>query len=266
MNNTETQRPKLGKIIWAQIGNSMLFLGDCFDIVPKLGFELDAVISDPPFGITDCPWDKAPPLDKFWTMLDGRAKPSANFVLFGCGKFTVDLVNSKRRWYRYDLIWAKNNKVGFLNANLQPMRSHETILVFGRPGYQRGSVYNPQKALGGKKAGVTTRNHSSSVYRDRGEHTHVSDGTQHPCSLLYFDSEKDKRLHPTLKPIALMEHLVKSYSDEGDIVCDMFMGSGSTGVAAINAGRRFVGIEREQQYFDIAVRRIVEAHEKRKAM
>ena len=93
MDNTEKQRPKLGRVTWAQIGNSMLYLGDCFDIVPKLdkfNIELDAVISDPPFGITDCKWDKAIPLDKFWAMLDCRTKSTANFIFFGCGKFTVD--------------------------------------------------------------------------------------------------------------------------------------------------------------------------------
>jgi len=268
MNNTETQRPKLGRVTWAQIGNSMLYLGDCFEIVPKLdkfNIELDAVISDPPFGITDCPWDTAPPLDKFWAMLDGRTKSTANFVLFGCGKFSVDLINSKRRWYRYDMVWAKNNKVGFLNAKKQPMRNHEQVLVFGRPGFRDTATYNAQKTPGGR-VGNITRNHRSSVYRDRGEHTHVADGTQHPCSVLFFKSEKNKGLHPTLKPTSLMEHLVKSYSNENDIVLDCFMGSGSTGVAAIMSNRRFIGIEREPQYFDIALQRIVEAHEKCKAM
>ena len=267
MNNTETQRPKLGRITGAQLGNSLLYLGDCFEIIPKLdkfNIELDAVISDPPFGITDCKWDKAIPLDKFWAMLDCRTKPTANFVFFGCGRFSFELFNSKPKWYRYDMVWAKNNKVGFLNAKKQPMRNHEQVLVFGRPGFRDTATYNAQKLPGGR-TGIITRNHRSSVYRDRGEFAHVADGTRHPCSILTFKSEKCKGLHPTLKPVDLMEWLVNSYSNENDIVLDMFMGTGTTGIACVNANRRFIGIEKEQQYFDIALRRIVEAHEKRKA-
>ena len=241
------------------IGNSILYCGDCFSIVPTLDVEADAVISDPPYGLTDCEWDDAIPLNSFWSMIEERMKPSANVVLFGCGKFTVDLINSKRRWYRYDMIWSKNNKVGFLNANLMPMRSHEQVLVFGRPGYLRKTTYNPQKTPGGR-VGITTRNHCSSVYDFKGDYTHHNDGTLHPGSILPFKSEKDKGLHPTLKPLALMEFLVRSYTNENDLVLDCFMGSGSTGVAAINTGRRFIGVERERKYFDIACRRIEEAY------
>ena len=100
------------------IGNTTLYCGDCFDVLPTLDVECDAVISDPPYGLTDCDWDTMPPLDSFWTMVEAQAKQSANYVLFGCGRFSVDLINSRRRWYRYDLVWSKNNKVGFLNANL----------------------------------------------------------------------------------------------------------------------------------------------------
>jgi site-specific DNA-methyltransferase (adenine-specific) len=127
------------------IGNCTLYQGDCFDILPKLDVTADAIISDPPFGITSCDWDKAFSLARMWDLFDCKTKQTANFVLFGCGKFSVDLINSKYGWYRYDLIWAKNNKCGFLNANLMPMRNHESILVFGRPGIQKAATYNPQK-------------------------------------------------------------------------------------------------------------------------
>ena len=101
-----------------KIGTATLYHDDCFSVLPKLDVESDAVISDPPFGSTDCDWDCAIPLDSFWAMVEGHTKQSANVVLFGCGKFTVDLVNSKRKWYRYDLVWQKSKKCGFLNANL----------------------------------------------------------------------------------------------------------------------------------------------------
>ena len=157
----------------------------------------------------------------------------------------------------------KSKKCGHLNANLMPMRNHEQILIFSRPGIRRETTYTPQKTPGGK-SGIKTRNHRSSVYRDKGEYTHVSDGTQHPCSVLHFNSEKDKGLHPTLKPIALMEFLVRSYTNENDIVIDPFAGSGSTGVACVKHNRRFIGIEQDERYFEIAVERIKRAYAERK--
>jgi site-specific DNA-methyltransferase (adenine-specific) len=238
------------------IGNITLYCGDCFSVLPKLNIESDAVISDPPFGITDCDWDNRIPLDSFWNMVVNRTKQSANVVLFACGKFTVDLVNSKRQWYRYDLVWHKSKKVGFLWANKMPMRNHEAILVFNRPGFFKAATYNPQKTPGGKVC-RKTRNHRSHVYRDKGKYTHISDGTIHPSSVLPFSNECG--LHPTQKPLALMEFLVRSYSNKNDIVIDPFMGSGTTGVACINTGRAFIGIERNKTYFDIACERIKKA-------
>ena len=242
------------------IGNATLYCGDCYSILPKLDIQADAVVTDPPYGVTDCQWDTRIPLDKFWELIDHRTKPTANFVIFGCGGFSVDLINSRRDWWRYNLIWAKNNKVGFLNANLMPLRNHEDILVLGRPGYQKTSTYNPQKTAGGR-AGLKTVKHKSSIYREQGEYIHISDGTLHPCSVLYFKSEKEKGLHPTIKPIALMEWLIRTYTNEGDTVLDCFMGSGSTAIACLNVGRKFIGIERDKNYFDVACDRIEKHYE-----
>ena len=239
------------------IGNATLYLGDCFDILPKLDMQADAIISDPPYGVTDCKWDNPIPLDSLWAMVEERTKQSANVVLFGCGKFSFNLINSKKRWYRYDLVWAKNKKVGFLNANLMPMRNHESILVFGRPGYLKKTAYNPQKFPGGK-AGIKITNHHSGIYDNHGAYTHVSDGTVHPSSVLSFNSEAGQ--HPTQKPLALMEWLVRTYTNEGDTVIDPFMGSGTTGVAAINLKRKFIGVERDKKYVDIACERIEKAY------
>ena len=223
----------------------------------------DAVISDPPFGITNCDWDTMPPLGRFWDLVEGRLKPTANVVLFGCGKFTVELINSK--WYRYDLVWKKNNKTGFLNANLMPMRNHESILIFGRPGYQKKSTYNPQKTQGGPTGIKNKRVSKSSVYDTKHYLTNY-DGTQHPCSVLSFDSDKNyvrgnAPKHPTQKPVALMEWLVKTYTNEYDTVIDPFMGSGTTGMACAKLNRRFIGIEKEKQYFDTAAKRICAAYQ-----
>jgi len=238
------------------IGNATLYHGDCFSILPKLDVESDAIISDPPYGITSCDWDCSIPLDSFWTMLDRQTKQAANFVLFGCGKFSIDLINSKYRWYRYDLVWAKNRKVGFLNANLMPMRNHESILVFSRPGFSKAATYNPQKTPGGRP-GVRKSKPGNSVYSHKGC-VYVSDGTLHPCSVLPFKSESGQ--HPTQKPLALMEFLVRSYTNEADTVIDPLMGSGTTGVACVNTGRNFIGVEQKREYFDIACKRLEQAH------
>jgi site-specific DNA-methyltransferase (adenine-specific) len=245
------------KTKYVTIGNATLYNGDCFDILPKLDVEFDALITDPPYGISDCGWDYSIPLDTFWDMVERKTKPTANFVLFACGKFTVALVNSNPEWYRYDMIWVKNKKCGFLNANLQPLRNHESILVFVRPGFFKKKTYNPQKTPGGR-TGVRKTKRRGGVYRSIDGCEKYYDGTMHPCSVLHFKNETGQ--HPTQKPVPLMEHLVKSCSNEGDIVVDPFMGSGSTGVAAINSGRRFIGIEREQHFFDIAVQRLEQAY------
>ena len=245
------------KVKSVTIGNATLYLGNCFDVLAKLKIKADAVITDMPYGVTDCEWDNSIPLDKFWEMIECCTKPAANIIYFGCGKFTYELYNSKRKWYRYSMVWVKSKKCGHLNSRLMPMRNHEDILIFGRPGNKRTAVYNSQKSSGGK-VGVKITNHKSSVYRDTGEYTHISDGTLHPGSALYFKNETGQ--HPTQKPVALMEHLVKSYSNEKEIVVDPFMGSGSTGIAAIHTGRKFIGIEQNKKYFQIACERIERAY------
>jgi site-specific DNA-methyltransferase (adenine-specific) len=255
--NTNFYGSKKMKTKRATIGNATLYCGDCFDILPKLDVQADAIISDMPYGVTNCRWDKRIPLDTFWATVEPLIKLSANVVLFSAGKFTVDLICSKRKWYRYDLIWQKSKKVGFLWANNMPMRNHESIHIFNRRGFFKKATYNPQKTVGGKVySKIISRR--SNIYRQDKRYLHESDGTLHPCSVLSFASERGQ--HPTQKPIALMEHLVKSYTNENDIVIDMFMGSGSTGVATVNTNRKFIGIERDEKFFDIAVERIKKAY------
>jgi site-specific DNA-methyltransferase (adenine-specific) len=244
-----------------QEADCTLYRADCFDLLPTLELTADLVLSDPPYNCTHCDWDVHIPLSHFWQMIERKAKPAANYVLFGCGHIAVDLVNSRYKWYRYDLIWSKNNRCGFLNSHKQPLRSHESILIFGKPGFCNETVYNPQKEVYCKPKSRKIQN-KQSVYPAR-SYTSESDGTRHPCSVLHFTGDKDradlKGIHPTLKPLALTEFLVKSYSNDGDLVIDPFMGSGTTGVACVKHGRRFIGIEKEKKYFDIAVKRINEA-------
>ena len=252
-----------------EIGDCTLYNGDAFEVLPMLGDEsIDAVISDPPFGITACEWDKVPPLPLMWEILDAKTKPTANFVMFAAGGFTIDLVNSNRKWFRYDVIWAKNNRVGFMNANLMPMRAHESILVFGRPGFQKSAVYNPVKLPGGRPTIRRGRIREGTVYPTQNEgYTTVGDGTRHPCSVLAFshdrqNNQKGLNWHPTSKPITLMAYLAHTYSNPGDVILDPFMGSGTTAIACDKLHRRFIGIEKSEKFFDVACRRLIQEREK----
>lgn len=218
-----------------EIGNATLYNGDALEILPALDVTVDAVISDPPYGVTSHAWDQAPPFDTMWQLFEAKTKQNANYVMFCCGGFTIDLINSKRRWFRYDLVWAKNNKTGFLNANLIPLRNHENILVFGRPGFQKTATYNMI-------------------------------GDVHPSSIIVAkrDAKRPEEcLHPTQKPELLMCYLIKMYSNENDVILDPFSGSCTTGVAALRMNRRFIGIEREKKYFDIACERLEEAQRRK---
>lgn len=260
------------------IGNCTLYHGDCFDILPRLALQADAVISDLPYNNTACDWDVAIPLAYFWHLISSKSKTSANYVLFAAGHFTLALANSKYNWFRYDLVWHKNNKAGFLNANKQPMRQHENILVFTRPGNCNEAAYNPQRQTevyrrqtAADASVQQTANErdcvrpvikirKGGVYPPTVHKRNPSDGTLHPGSVLYYCKDKESR-HPTQKPQALLEFLVKSYSNENGTVLDPFMGSGTAGAACALHGRNFIGIEKEKKYFDIAAERIKKFYE-----
>jgi len=217
-----------------EIGTATLYHADAFEVLPTLtDGEVDNVISDMPFGVTACDWDVVPPLDQLWELMEAKAKATANFILFACGGFTFDLVNSKRSWYRYDLCWAKNNRTGFLNAALQPLRAHENILIFGRPGFQKTATYNAIKVPGGRPRVSRTRTRASGgVYPPQPPHTTISDGTTNPISVLAFNKDNnlpDWCAHPTQKPETLLGYLILMYSNPNDLIIDPFMGSCSTG-------------------------------------
>jgi len=257
--------------------NCTLYCGDAFEILPTLeDGSIDAVISDMPYSssfgrCTACDWDKPIPLEQFWQLMETKTKPEANIALFCNMKLAYDLIGTKKEWFRYDLIWAKNNRVGFLNANLQPLKSHELILLFGRPGFRESSVYNPIKLPGGRPFVKKTRKRKQSVYPPQEPHTTVSDGGIYPNSILAFDNDRGGNktelcFHPTMKPLYLMGWLLMLYTQENGIVLDPFMGSGTTGVATMKLSRgNFIGIERERKYFDIACQRIEEVMSRKKA-
>lgn len=215
---------------------------------------VDLVLCDLPYGTTKCPWDRVIPFEPLWEQYRRVLKPRGALALFAAQPFATELINSARKLFRYDLVWEKGTAVGHANANRMPMRSHELVLVF----YQRLPKYHPQGLVplekpvvhraSGKKAG--------SVYGGM-KNASVQQFTNYPRSVLHFAS-RGKRLHPTQKPVELLEYLVRTYTDPGDLVLDNCMGSGSTAVAALQAGRRFVGFETNPEYFAAACQRVDE--------
>ena len=242
----------------------MLYQGDCLEVMDRLileGIKVDAIITDIPYGITACKWDTIIPFDDMWERITKIKKNKNNpIILFGSEPFSSYLRLSNIKEYKYDLIWDKNKGSQPALAKIKPMKSHEDILVFGN-----GRIlYNPQMEIG------KPYKRNNKGYKRENNHklglnpiNQVNEGTRYPKSILLFprDFSAQSRLHPTQKPVALMEYLVKTYTNEGDTILDFTMGSGSTGVACVNTNRNFIGIELDEDYFNIAKERI-EKHEK----
>ncbi len=239
-----------------KVGNATLYCGDCLEVLPKLPVaSVDLVLTDPPYGTTACKWDTVITLDKMWDNLYRVSKENAAFVFTACQPFTTVLGNSNLQNLRYAWAWVKNYSTGFLNAKNRPLRAHEDILVF----YRKQPTYNPQfwysTPYKGKKATAGIRK-MSECYRPIDDRTTGSeDGRRYPLSVLEIARDVSHH-HPTQKPVALVEYMILTYTNPGDTVLDFTMGSGTTGVAAINTGRMFIGIEQDEKYFSIAVNRI----------
>lgn len=234
--------------------------------------SIDMILCDLPYGITARnKWDEVIPLESLWKSYKRVMKDNAAIVLFGVGMFTANLMCSNSKWWKYNLIWEKTQPSGFLNAHRMPLRSHEDICVF----YYKAPTYNPQMSYEHTRK-VSTSSHgrnckSTTNYGDYGRKTY--DSTERfPKSIIdmppdfdgdtivtYKKDTQKSALHPTQKPVALLEYLIKTYTNPGEIVLDNCMGSGSTGVACINTGRKFIGIELDQKYFGIATKRISDA-------
>ena len=218
---------------------------------------VDLILSDLPYGITQCEWDNPVPLDLFWEQAMRIIKDNGAIVLTAKQPFTTDLINSNREWYHYNLVWVKNISTGFYNAKVMPLQTHEDICVF----YKHKPTYNPQMQQGFErkvsKASSKRKCQSAEIY-NKAICTKDYDSTErYPISLLYFESDKHKNaLHPTQKPVALFEYLIRTFSNEGDLVVDGFGGSNTTGVACFRTGRKYIGFEKEKKYFDIGTERI----------
>lgn len=237
-----------------QSNSASLYLGDCLQIMPSLpAGSVDVTICDLPYGTTQSPWDTILPFEPLWSELDRLCKGAV--VLFASQPFTSALVMSNPRAYRHEWIWEKNKASGHLNAKRRPMLAHESVVVFGN-----ASAYQPQMTEGHKPGNAATRKDADQrVYGAFKSTTYGGSTLRYPRSVQRFDivnNDDPDKVHPNQKPTAWLEYLIRTYSREGDTVLDMTMGSGSTGVACARTGRRFIGIERDAEYYAAAERRI----------
>ena len=240
------------------INDNTLYHANCFDAFPLVGSRtVDLIFADLPYGTTACKWDTPLPLDLLWAEYKRVLKPNGVVVLTGSQPFTSRLVMSNLEWFRYEWIWEKNKASGFLLAKNQPLRSHENILVFCK----NKPPYLPQKTDGEPYFRNPTNAISPDAYRDiKNYDSYIrksEDGSRFPRSVQKFTTAQfDGKFHPTQKPVALLAYLIKTYTNEGDLVLDNTMGSGTTGVAATRLYRKFIGMEMDETYFNRAVKRI----------
>jgi len=243
-----------------------LIKGDCLEVMKDIPDKsIDAVITDMPYGMTACKWDSVIPLDKAWECIKRVRKERTPIVFFGSQPFTTTLISSNIKEFRYEWIWDKCRGANFATLKYAPFKEHENIIVFSKNAHNyfpimeersKGGVsrvkYAFKKTMVGEAAGGSIKFHSGVNKCDP--------KLRNPKSIQSFDCAKDasRGIHPTLKPLALMEYLVKTYSKEGDTVLDFAMGSGTTGVACKKLNRKFIGIEIDDKYFNIAKKRIEE--------
>ena len=235
------------------VPNVVLMLGDCLERMSEIrDGSVDMVLCDPPYGTTACKWDSVIPLDKMWEQLKRIIKPNGAVVLFGTEPFSSALRMSNIKKYKYDWVWDKRLPSGMQIAKYRPMQRHENIMVFcenGTPNYY--PIKTPQKERTGR---IYSKSETSPIKYDDGKLKTYKD--KNPQSIIEFYKRDGESLHPTQKPVALMEYLIKTYTNENETVLDFTFGSGTTGVACVNTNRKFIGIEKDTTYFEIAKKRI----------
>jgi DNA modification methylase len=233
-----------------------LMQGDCLECMKKIpDGSVDMVLADPPYGTTACKWDSIIPLEPMWEQLKRVIKPNGAIVMTASQPFTTVLIGSNLKMFRYCWVWEKDNHSNFLNIKKQPGKRSEDVCVF----YSKQPTYNPQMWEGtpshgnGKKRSSIKREYLGSSFEcpDRVSESNL----KYPINILQFNRER-LAIHPTQKPVTLMEYLIKTYTNEGETVLDFTMGSGTTGVSCVNTNREFIGIELDEKYCQIAHERI----------
>jgi len=237
-----------------------LIKGECLEQMKKIpDGSIDAIITDPPYGTTACKWDSVIPFELMWEQLNRIIKPNGAIVLFCSQPFTSALIMSNPKNFKYEWIWRKNRGSNFASLKYQPFKEHESVLVFSNKTHNYYPIKEARSESGKARAKYKI-NASNTGKRDvlsgmkATDLGYIDKNLRNPSSVQKFNTEVGK--HPTQKPVALMEYLIKTYTNEGETVLDFTMGSGSTGVACVNTNRNFIGIEMDNKYFDIATNRI----------
>lgn len=230
---------------------------DCLTGMARLPDKcIDLILCDLPYGKTNCRWDFVIPFKDLWNQYNRLIKDNSAVILTATQPFATDLINSNRKYFRYDIVWEKTIGVGFANSKRMPLRAHELILVF----YKHLPAYNPQGLIKLEKPVKVKKSDNcekDSVYNlSTLQKEFTREYTHYPRSVIKFSNGNNKSLHPTQKPLPLFEWLILTYSNAGDLVLDNCIGSGTTGVACINTGRRFIGFEKDKYYYDIACKRV----------
>jgi site-specific DNA-methyltransferase (adenine-specific) len=239
-----------------------LYSGDCLDIMKSIDDKsIDFILCDLPYEVTNsCSWDTIIPFELLWEQYERMIKDNGCIALTACNKFHYQLVMSNLGLYKYEWIWEKTQATGHFNAKKRPMNAHEFVDIF----YKRQPTYNPQKTQGHKPVNsytkyIDTVNKTQVYGKCNKEISGGGETDRYPRSVIKFASDKQTcYLHPTQKPVALFEYLIKTYTDEGDLVLDNCAGSGTTGIACINTNRDYILIEKEEEYCDIIDKRIME--------
>ena len=232
-----------------------LMQGDCLERMKEIpDGSVDMILTDPPYGTTNCKWDSIIPLEQMWSHLKRVIKPNGAIVLTAAQPFTSVLVCSNLKQFKYEWVWQKESGTGMLNAKKQPLRDSESVLVF----YKKQATYNPQFTKG--KPYTVKKGSDSQLYNKSENVVTVNTGKRYPKTVQKFNRDRGS-FHPTQKPVALMEYLIKTYTNENQTILDFTMGSGSTGVACVNTNRNFIGIELDENYFNIASERIKQSEE-----
>lgn len=252
--------------------NYKLYQGDCLEVMDELislDIKFDAIITDPPYGTVNCRWDSVIPLDTMWKRLDKLIKHNGGIILFGSQPFTTSLIYSNMGHFKHQWIWNKSSAGNVLNAKYQPLKVEEEILVFTGKG-ERVNYYpiftiDNKRDLTKEKPSVKQSDMFNEIKGGEFYKTEKNKkGTErYPKNIINISAQSmecanSKRVHPTQKPVALLEYLIKTYTNENELVLDFTMGSGSTGVACLNTNRKFIGIELDEKYFNIAKDRIEE--------
>lgn len=231
-----------------------LICGDAIESMKMIpDHSVDMILTDLPYGVTENDWDKILPLDQLWDQYKRVIEEAGAILLFAMNQFVGEVTSSNPAWYRYEWVWEKPSVRGFLNSHYMPLRCHENILVF----YKHRPTYNPQFTWSEPYVGKHIKRGSKNYKKFKENYETISDGRRYPRDVIKFKTETG--YHPTQKPVPLLEYMIKTYTDPGEIVMDCCMGSGSTGVAAVRTGREFIGIEKDPNYYAIAEKRIAEA-------